>query len=65
MPPEMTSRNIEARDGRPLSSKTNVWGIGNIIGSMMWYQEGAEEEWMNPEGYDGLTYDSGPQEPVV
>jgi len=32
---------------------------------MMWYQEGAEEEWMNPEGYDGLTYDAGPQEPVV
>lgn len=25
---------------RPTSSKTNVWGVGNIIGSMMWKTEG-------------------------
>lgn len=59
MPPEMLESNIDARHGVPLSSKTNVWGIGNIIGSMMWWPT----EVKLYEGLRGLTYEHGAAEP--
>lgn len=60
--PEQLQTNMQAHDGTPLSAKTNVWGIGNIIGSMLWSSDHQQGRGYY-EGWGGLYSDGGPQEP--